>query len=313
MGLLHRLFSRAASAGQADTLEARLSRFETRLAAIETDIGELRHTLRLLPAIARKLFLADVDLPPPFDLTAQRFGLVSQNGEDGLLVALFKRAGTTDRRFVEIGCGFNGGNSGFLARECGWSGLMADAKGAAANTVRLQYGGYPVVVLRRKVTRESVNRMLKKFGFTGEIDLLSIDIDGMDYWVWDAVSVCRPRVVVIEYNYLFGAEASVTVPYDPEFDLAATTTRAYRGASLAALVHLGRRRGYRLVATERVNAFFLRDDLAPSVPACQAADLYRAPGNRVKDVFGKIAGAGLPLVVVDASGEHEPAIITGAP
>ena len=61
--------------------------------------------------------------------------------------------------------------------------------------------------------------MLEKFGFTGELDLLSIDIDGMDYWVWEAVSACSPRVVAIEYNWLFGAERAVTIPYSSEFDL----------------------------------------------------------------------------------------------
>ena len=122
----------------------------------------------------------------------------------------------------------------------------------------------------------------------------------MDYWVWEAVSACSPRVVAIEYNWLFGAERAVTIPYASEFDLGAIGNRGYRGASLAALVHLGRKKGYRLVATERVNAFFLRNDLAPDVREVDVANAYRAPLNiaRGKDVFQKIAKANLPLVDV---------------
>jgi len=289
--------------------EAQLRRIAERLEAIEAELGELKQLQRLLPAILRRLYLQDASLPPPFDLTAHRFGLVSQNGEDGLLLALFKRIGVGDRRFVEIGCGVNGGNSGFLALECGWRGLMVDARGAAIDRIRVRYAGYDVLPLRRKVTAEQVNGTLEKFGFTGELDLLSIDIDGMDYWVWKAIDACTPRVVAIEYNYLFGPDVSVTVPYDPEFDLSKAPTRAYRGASLAALAHLGRRKGYRLVATERVNAFFVRDDVAGDLPACEASGIYRGPGNRVKDVLGKLATFGLPLVTVDATGEGAPAVL----
>ena len=122
----------------------------------------------------------------------------------------------------------------------------------------------------------------------------------MDYWVWDALTACTPRVVAIEYNWLFGAERAVTIPYSSEFDLGAIGNRGYRGASLAALAHLGRKKGYRLVATERVNAFFLRNDLGPDIREIDVALGYRAPLNiaRGKGVYQKIAKAGLPLVDV---------------
>lgn len=284
-----------------------------RMDAMEDRLHHVERSLRLLPAIVRKLYFEGLELPPPFDLLSQRFGISSQNDEDGLILALFKRAGITDRRFVEIGCGFNGGNSGFLASECGWSGLMLDARGAAVETIRTKYAGHDVLALRRKVTAESINGLLQKFEFTGELDFLSIDIDGNDYWIWKALDSCSPRVVVVEYNYLFGARASVTVPYDAEFSLDEAATRAYRGASLAALVHLGARKGYRLVATERVNAFFLRNDLAPEIPGFAAPLIYRGPKNRGKDVFEKIAKYDLPLVVVDADGEGEPSVLSSDP
>jgi hypothetical protein len=230
-----------------------------------------------------------------------------------LIVALFKIVGMTDRRFVEIGCGFNGGKSGFLAGECGWSGLMIDAQSGAIQTIRTRYAGHSVTPLCRKVTAESINSTLADSGFTGNLDFLSIDIDGNDYWVWKALDVCSPRVVAVEYNYLFGARASVTVPYDADFALGAAATRAYRGASLSALVHLAKRKGYRLVATERVNAFFLRNDLAPEVTGFESPRIYRGPRTLGKDVFKKLAKFGLPLVVVGAEGEGEPSVLPADP
>jgi hypothetical protein len=200
----------------------------------------------------------------------------------------------------------NGGNAGFLAQECGWTGVMIDGRPDAIEKVTVRFTGHRVTPRLAIVTRENVDALLAEHGMTGEIDLLGIDIDGNDYWVWDAVGACRPRVVAIEYNWLFGASRPVTIPYDADFDLAAVGVRGYRGASLAALVHLGTRKGYRLVATERVNAFFLRHDVGPQIPALEAAAGYRAPLNiaRAKDVFVKIRKAGLPLVNV-VTGEPE--------
>jgi len=95
----------------------------------------------------------------------------------------------------------------------------------------------------------------------------------------------------------------VTIPYDPQFRLDQAPTRAYRGASLAALTHLARRKGYRLVASERVNAFFVRSDVGPGLSAIEVSRGYRAPkGMDLDDVFSKIDQAGLKLVEVDGAG-----------
>jgi hypothetical protein len=285
---------------------ATLTEISQRLDKLERVITDLKQNVDLLPAVVRKLYLDGVELAPPYDLTAERFSYLSQNDEDGLILAIFRRIGTTDRRFVEIGCGMNGGNSGFLAQECGWSGLMVDSRADAIQKVKARFTGHQVAVRQERVSRTNVDGLLAEHGMTGEIDLLCIDIDGNDYWVWDAVTACRPRVVSIEYNWLFGASRPVTIPYEEGFDLAGVSVRAYRGASLAALVHLGTRKGYRLVATERVNAFFLRSDLGPQWPTLDPARGYRAPTNLAlsRDVFTKIRSAGLPLVNV-VTGESE--------
>jgi hypothetical protein len=287
--------------GEGDVrIEEQLKEISHRLTKLEEAIADLKPNIKMLPAIVRKLYLDGVELPPPYDVLSQRFRIRSQNEEDGLLLALFKRIGTTNRRCVEIGCGSNGGNSGFLVQECGWTGLMVDANRAKIATVRIRFAGHAVTIVKHRVTRDDVNEMLRAYDFTGELDLLSLDIDGNDYWVWEAISYCSPRVVVLEYNWLFGPERAVTVPYDADFKVGALGTRSYRGASLAAFVHLAHRKGYRLVATERVNAIFLRNDVAPDIPAVSVANGYRPPNNaaRAQDALAKIERAGLQLVTV---------------
>ena len=303
-GMLRRL-RRALDPGAAGSRPVTLEDLAARLDRLEDAIDELSPNIKMIPSLVRRLYLDGLELPPPYDLTSQRFRVSSQNEEDGVVAAIFRRLGATDHRCVEIGYGMNGGNSGFLIRDCGWSGLLMDAKAHAIKTVRRRFAGHAAVAHKGRATCENLNALLEQYGFTGELDLLSIDVDGVDYWLWKALTACRPRVVTIEYNWLFGAERAVTVPYDPRFDLGKAPTRGYRGASLPALVHLGRYKGYHLVATERVNAFFVRNDLQPAIAEVDAARACRAPVNQPSgqgDVFQKIEAAGLPLVTVTGPG-----------
>ncbi len=114
-------------------------------------------------------------------------------------------------------------------------------------------------VVESRVTAENVNTLFERAGFAGEIDLLSIDIDYNDYWVWKAIDIVKPRVVVIEYNATLRPPLSLVVPYVPAVIWNGTS---YFGASLEALVRLGGSKGYRLVGCtiSGVNAFFVRDD-----------------------------------------------------
>jgi hypothetical protein len=288
-----RVDSQAATAAAIRDLSERFER-------IERVIRDLKQNVDLVPSLVRKLYLEGVQLDPPYDLQAERFSFSSQNDEDGLVLAIFKRIGATNRKFVELGCGMNGGNSGFLASELGWHGLMVDARDDAIRKIVVRFTGHLVTARHQRLTREDVNAFITESGFGGELDLLSIDIDGVDYWVWEALTACSPRLVALEYNWLFGAERAVTVPYSAEFDVNAVGNRSYHGASLAALVHLGRRKGYRLIASERVNAFFLRNDVAPGIQEIEVARAYRAPLNiaSARHVFDKLERAGLPLVTI---------------
>jgi hypothetical protein len=257
-------------------------------------------------ALVRHMCLPLDQLRPPYDLTARRFRLRSQNEEDGMLIALLERAGWGSRRFVEIGSGKTGGNAATLALECGWEGLMIELSAEAAAVARHKFAtNSRVTVVNDRVTPESVNALLARHRFDGEVDVLSIDIDSYDYWVLDALTATSPRILVLEYNALFGPERRVTIPLGQPLDAA---PKGYSGASLAALTDLARRKGYRLVACEHlgVNAFFLRNDVAPATSAVEPGVAFRVLRSRSDpddreiptDIYETIRGLNLPLVDV---------------
>jgi hypothetical protein len=235
---------------------------------------------RQVSALLRSQQLSRLPLSPPYDITARRFGLWSQNEEDGIILALLEHAGITDRRFVEIGSGQSGGNAALLAYECGWAGLMIDVVPDAIEKLRIRFGHNPGVVgVIAAVSPENINQLLTDHGFTGEVDLLSIDIDSYDYWVLDALTVVSPRVLVVEYNARLGAERAVTIPKQA---VLGQIPKDHRGASLAALDKLARGKRYRLVVCDQTgtNAFFLRHDVAPDVPGVSVAQAYRPAIDR---------------------------------
>jgi hypothetical protein len=264
---------------------------------------------RQLGSLVRALFLPQEELPQPFRLRARRFQLYSQHEEDGLTLALAREAGVRDGRFVEIGCGRTGGNSAVLAYECGWAGLMIDGSAEAIEKTRRRFALNPrVVAVAAAVTPENVNALIAEHGFSGEIDVFSLDIDSAEYWVLSALEACSPKILVIEYNALFGSERLVTVPRDAVRDGA---PKGYNGASLAALDMLARRRSYRLIVCddEGSNAFFLRNDVATHLEGIAVAEAYRPFRIRTRleddeeerDIFAVIRARGLPLVDVQAS------------
>lgn len=203
----------------------------------------------------------------PKALESYGFKVYSQNDEDGILQEIFRRIGTTDCRFVEFGvqdgleC-----NSHYLLFK-GWSGLWIE--GDQEYVGRIQELFRPVLqngqlqVRSAFITKDNINSIIAGAGFSGQIDLLSIDIDGNDYYVWEAIDVVLPRVVVIEYNGKFPPDLEWKMAYDADHFWRCCD---WHGASLKSLELLGRKKGYRLVGTGLggVNAFFVRNDLAGS-------------------------------------------------
>lgn len=204
------------------------------------------------------------------DLNAHEFRVFSQNGEDGVIQFLLSRVTVENKLFVEFGVGdYSEANTRFLSLHDHWSGLVIE--GNPRDVTRLKrdatFWRFDVTAVSAFITRENINDLLADNGMTGAIGLLSIDVDGNDYWIFEAISVVRPAIVTIEYNHRFGPDRAVTVPYDPAFSRGrAHYSHIYYGASLRALCLLADRKGYAFVGCESfgVNAFFVRRDLMTS-------------------------------------------------
>jgi hypothetical protein len=192
--------------------------------------------------------------------------LFSQNGEDGVLAAILDRIGVGPRKFIEFGFSPMQNNTlAFALREKA-AGLYLDGSHRICTEAR-----HMLRLLRRTnvdvvcawLDRDNIDDLLaRKFGGQ-EIDVLSVDVDGNDYWMWRAIKSVNPRVVVAEYNASFGPNRAVSVPYDPAFDRHTKPTTFYHGMSLLAAHKLGTAKGYALIGCDDdgVNAFFVRRDL----------------------------------------------------
>jgi len=216
------------------------------------------------------------------------FRVYSDADEDGILLYILSLIGSGSRRLVDLGArGLGASNSANLIMHHGWTGLLTDAHEESLRVAQDLYarqGVMPPAVVTSWLTAENVAGLITEHG-AADADVLLIDIDGNDYWLWKALDI-RPRVVVIEYQDILGPERSVVIPYDPSFDVHAHAVNAnennYVGASLRALVKLGRAKGYRLVACNRYgfNAFFVRDDLgSESLPEIAIEEGFTHPWN----------------------------------
>ena len=176
-------------------------------------------------------------------------------------------------------------NSANLIINHAWDGLLIDGNPENVRIAREFYARYPDTFWRRPtvahawVDAETINDIITENGFSGEIDLFSLDMDGVDFWIWKALTCINPRVVVLEYNDCIPADVSVAIPYDRSFSVRdyERDKPGYLNASLAAWVKLGREKGYRLVGRNRntVNAFLCGrpgPDLVPEVSVASCLD-----------------------------------------
>lgn len=227
----------------------------------------LRNLLRRLRDVAHRsdlrLAAGDQRYADPRCLTRHGYRCFSQNEEDGILDEIFRRIGVTSRTFVEFGVEHGLENNTLALLVAGWRGVWIECDHAAVQSIREAFREpleeRLLVVEEAMVTAEGIEEIFQRTGVPEEPDLLSIDIDGNDYWVWKAIRRTRPRVVVVEYNASFGRSARVAVPYDPA---ARWNGSSHFGASLAAFEALARDKGYALVGCtlNGVNAFFVRTD-----------------------------------------------------
>jgi hypothetical protein len=242
----------------------KFDQFLQEFAAVQRRIDALQEAVGRIEN--RQLYAGNED-----ELARTEFRAFSQFGEDGIIQFLVRNVPLDRKIFVEFGAdNYNvESNTRFLLTNDNWTGLIIDGSEDAIQSVKRSatYVLYDLRAVTAFITRENINELLASSGITGEIGILSIDVDGNDYWIWEAIDVVNPAIVIVEYNYRFGKELAVTIPYDPAFVRSPPSpSRLYYGASLKALWLLARRKGYAFVGCSRngVNAFFVRADKRPS-------------------------------------------------
>ena len=200
----------------------------------------------------------------PRRLARFEYQVYSQNGEDGIIEEIFRRIGVTNKFFVELGVqnGLECNTTNLLVN--GWSGYWVEGSRDCVEQLSRTFSeliSKGVLRIRNAfIVAENISSLLKSASIEKEFDLLSIDIDGNDYWVWKALADYAPRAVVIEYNAMFRSNVKWVMKYNPDH---VWTGTSYFNASLKSLELLGEQKGYKLVACNftGANAFFVREDL----------------------------------------------------
>jgi hypothetical protein len=174
---------------------------------------------------------------------------------------------------VEFGVqSYRESNTRFLVMHDNWRGLVMECTLADVEFIKNDYfyWMYDLLAVQARVTPENINELLQQNGFDRDLGIFSIDIDSNDYWVWKAMDVVKPVIVIAEYNSAFGAEHAITIPYQENFDRTrAHTSNLFWGCSLKALCHVAEQKGYALVGCNRqgLNAYFVRKDRLGSLKA----------------------------------------------
>lgn len=214
------------------------------------------------------------------------FQVFSQRGEDGIIQYLVSHVDIANKIFIEFGVeDYTESNTRFMLINNNWSGLVIDSSELNVRFIQKDfiYWKYDIRAYQSFITRENINGLINQYTAIRDIGLLSIDVDGNDYWVWEAIDTIRPGIVVCEYNSIFGNEKKLTIPYDPSFvKTKAHFSNLYFGASLGALVHLADKKGYDFIGTTTagVNAFFVRSDIDHPFKRITVAEGYHESANR---------------------------------
>jgi hypothetical protein len=194
------------------------------------------------------------------------FRVYSQWGEDGIIDWLIERLEVPVRAFVEFGVqNYVESNTRFLLANRNWRGLVMDGSAENVRGIRSNrdFWKYDLAAECLFIDKNNINDAIGRW-FEGEIGLLSIDIDGNDYWVLEQINVVNPIILICEFNSVFGDVWPISIPYDPAFNRTrAHHSNLYWGASLAGFKSLAARKGYVLMGVSSgVNAFFVREDYA---------------------------------------------------
>ncbi|MBC2770601.1 hypothetical protein [Pusillimonas minor] len=259
---------------------------------------------------------ANLSKPVLRSLHAAEYRVFSQWGEDGIVAWLVEQLEGIPRSFVEFGVeDYQESNTRYLLQSRNWRGLVIDGSSENVAEIRRQdfCWRHELTTVCAFIDRDNINALIGNNGFKGDIGLLSVDIDGNDYWVWQAIDVISPAIVVCEYNAVLGDRLALTVPYKSDFRRSvAHHSCLYFGASIRAMIQLGEQKRYTFVGTTSTgcNAFFVRNDYAPRITSrLDYVSMFPSSIREARDQTGALqytSGteradviAGLPFVEVE--------------
>ena len=229
------------------------------------------------------------------DFADIEFSAFSQWGEDGIIDWLISKIPAMPKSFIEFGVeNYRESNTRLLLQLRNWRGLVIDGSSNNIQCIQEQEVSWrhQLDSFSEFITSENINYLISRSRMAGDIGLLSIDIDGNDYWVWRAITQVNPVVVVVEYNAVLGDLFPISIPYEPSFNRTlAHYSNLYFGASLPALIHLGINKGYTFVGsnTAGCNAFFVRSDVAKHIlPSMKTVTAYPSLFRESRAVNGRL-------------------------
>lgn len=234
---------------------------------------------RLILLEGRRAAWEVAKLPVTTLLKRAGFGVFSQFDEDGIIQFLISHVEIKNQTFIEFGVEhYEESNTRFLLMNDNWQGLVMDGSEENVDYIKNDRVSrkYDLQSYCEFITKDNINELIRRAGFDPDLGLLSVDIDGNDYWVWEAINSIQPRIVVSEYNSVLGLDP-VSIPYQADFfRTKAHYSNLYYGCSLSALTHLAGKKGYVFVGSNLRgnNAFFIRKDLAGSFRELSAQEGY---------------------------------------
>ena len=279
-----------------------LTAFSDALFNLQHQLNKLAIEIEQVKILAAKPLISDLrNQKDQIPLQETEFKVFSQFGDDGIIQYLITKLNlpAEEQRFIEFGVeNYRESNTRFLLLNNNWTGLVMDGSEAHVSFIRQDaiFWKHDLTAQAHFITRENINSLIRNAGFQGKIGILSIDVDGNDYWIWEALDVVDPAVVIVEYNSLFGGREAVSIPYQADFKREkAHYSYLYWGASLPALNHLATLKNYVWVGCNSAgnNAYFVRQSEAarfhlPSMPEGFVAAKFRDG----RDAEGKLTYVG---------------------
>ena len=244
------------------------------------EIGEIKDIQEKSLFLNARIYANAVQDKRLRSLEEAEFQVYSQFGEDGIIQWLIHNVAIDNKTFIEFGVeDYTEANTRFLLMNNNWSGLVMD--GSEANMKRLNSWDYlwkyDLTAVAAFITKDNINQIILDAGFQGDIGILSIDLDGNDWWILNAIECVSPRILICEYNNIFGDEKKVTVPYDAEFVRTKKHySNLYWGCSIAAFRGWAKENGYYYMGSNSAgnNAFFVRKDCIEPEKVLADADVF---------------------------------------